>query len=139
MKQSTERFLTTHCGSLARPADLLEMMHAKERGQPYDEKAFPISVRTAVADVVRRQVETGVDVVCDGEQGKASFLTYVRERLTGFELKQAGPAEGAWTDSREVLAFPEFYAWNAQTLSGTVTASGNLVCTGPIFFDGKAT
>ena len=130
--------LTTHCGSLARPADLLAMMYAKERGQSYDPVAFSTSVRTAVDDVVRRQVEAGVDVVCDGEQGKASFITYARERLTGFEARKGTPREDPWMGSREVLAFPEFYEWNARTRSGVVVAPADLVCTGPISYVGHA-
>src|SRR4051812_5329467 len=71
MKRSTERILTTFVGSLARPADLLEMMKAKESGQIYDYEAFPARVRRAVAEVVRKQAEAGVDIVADGEQGKS--------------------------------------------------------------------
>ena len=63
MKRSTERILTTHCGSLARPHDLLELMQAKETGQPYDYEGFARRVRSAVADIVQKQVEHGVDSV----------------------------------------------------------------------------
>ena len=85
MKRSTERILTTHVGSLARPKDLLEIMDAKLKGEPYDNDAYNKRVRSAVAEVVRKQVECGVDIVTDGEQGKASFNAYVVERLNGFE------------------------------------------------------
>ena len=95
MKRSTDRILTTFAGSLARPPDILEMMQAKEGGQPYDQAAYAGRVRSAVADVVRQQVEAGVDIVCDGEQGKPGFFAYVSERLSGFEPRQttspAGP------------------------------------------------
>ena len=138
MKRSTERMLTTHCGSLARPPALLEMLYARERGQPYNSEAFASTVQTAVNEVVRRQVEAGVDVVCDGEQSKASFVTYVKERLTGFETREGGPREDPWMGSREVLAFPEFYQWNAQTRSGVILAPVDLVCTGPITYNGQA-
>ena len=138
MKRSTERLLTTHCGSLARPPELLKMMFAKERGHPYDESALASSVRTAVEDAVRRQVEAGVDVVCDGEQSKPSFITYVRERLAGFEARTGNPREDPWMGSREVLAFPEFYEWNAQTRSGVIVPPVDLVCTGPISYNGHA-
>ena len=74
MKHSTHRILTTHAGSLARPADLLEMVRTKEAGQPYDHAAFVARVRTAVAEVVRKQIDTGVDVVSDGERGKPGSL-----------------------------------------------------------------
>jgi 5-methyltetrahydropteroyltriglutamate--homocysteine methyltransferase len=83
--RSTERILSTHVGSLARPYDLLEMMREKEHGRPYDQVAFDARVRDAVCDVVREQAAAGLDVVTDGEQGKVSFLTYVKERLAGFD------------------------------------------------------
>ena len=77
MKRSTERILTTHVGSLARPDELLQTMRAKEHGEPYDPELFEQQIRAAVAAVVRRQAECGLGIVCDGEQGKVSFLTYV--------------------------------------------------------------
>src|SRR5712692_6115691 len=78
MQHSTDRILTTHAGSLARPADLLEMVRAKEAGQPYDHAALAARVRAAVAEVVGKQIDAGVDVVSDGEQGKPGFDTYVK-------------------------------------------------------------
>ena len=87
MQRSNDRFLTTHVGSLARPQGLLELMLARQRGEGHDEQAFQASVQDAVGDVVRRQNEAGIDIICDGEQGKASFLTYVSERLSGFEAR----------------------------------------------------
>src|SRR5256884_9924951 len=89
MQRSSERVLTTHVGSLARPHDLLEAMREKEHGRPYDPARFTEMVTEAVRDVVRRQADAGLDVVTDGEQGKGPFLTYVKERLAGF-----GQAEG---------------------------------------------
>ena len=84
MKRSTERFLTTHTGSLPRPDDLIRVMFAKEEGVPIDPPALAARIRSAVADVVRRQVDAGVDVVSDGEQSKPSYATYVKDRLDGF-------------------------------------------------------
>src|SRR4051794_15810694 len=84
MKRSTERILTTHTGSLPRPADLLAMIQAREEGQPLDEAAFAARVTSAVAEVVRKQADAGIDVVSDGEMGKPSFATYVPHRLAGF-------------------------------------------------------
>jgi 5-methyltetrahydropteroyltriglutamate--homocysteine methyltransferase len=84
MKLSTERILTTHVGSLPRPADLLELLERKDAGQPYDAKEFDRAVKRAVTDIVSRQVEAGIDVVSDGEMSKQSYATYVQERLTGF-------------------------------------------------------
>jgi 5-methyltetrahydropteroyltriglutamate--homocysteine methyltransferase len=84
MKRSTERFLTTHTGSLPRPEDLIRMMYAKEEGVPVDRAALAERVREAVAEVVRKQVEAGIDLVNDGEMSKPSYATYVKDRLAGF-------------------------------------------------------
>ena len=84
MKRSTERFLTTHTGSLPRPADLIRMMFAKEEGVLVDPVALAARVRAAVAEVVAKQVEAGIDLVNDGEMSKPSYATYVKDRLTGF-------------------------------------------------------
>jgi 5-methyltetrahydropteroyltriglutamate--homocysteine methyltransferase len=78
------RILTTHVGSLPRPDDLIRTMFAKQEGVPVDQAALDERTRTAVADVVRRQVDAGVDVVSDGEMGKPSYVTYVTDRLDGF-------------------------------------------------------
>ena len=72
MKRSTERFLTTHTGSLPRPEDLIRTMFAKEEGVPVDAAALAARIRSSVIDVVHRQVEAGVDVVDDGEMSKPS-------------------------------------------------------------------
>ena len=84
MIRSTERFLTTHTGSLPRPDDLVRIMYAKEEGIPVDGAALAARIRSAVADVVRKQVELGVDIVNDGEMSKPSYATYVKDRLAGF-------------------------------------------------------
>jgi len=84
MKRSTERFLTTHTGSLPRPDDLIRMMFAKEEGVPVDAAALGARVRSAVAEVVRKQAEAGVDVIDDGELSKPSYATYPKDRLAGF-------------------------------------------------------
>ncbi|HXP75937.1 MAG TPA: cobalamin-independent methionine synthase II family protein [Stellaceae bacterium] len=84
MHRSTERFLTTHTGSLPRPEALIRTMYAKEEGVPVDRAALAAQVRAAVADVVRRQIEAGVDLVNDGEMSKPSYATYVKDRLSGF-------------------------------------------------------
>ncbi len=84
MLRSTDRFLTTHTGSLPRPDDLIRMMVAREEGVPVDEEALETRVREAIADRVTRQVEAGVDIVNDGEMSKPSYATYVKDRLAGF-------------------------------------------------------
>jgi 5-methyltetrahydropteroyltriglutamate--homocysteine methyltransferase len=84
VKRSTERFLTTHTGSLPRPDDLVRAMYAREEGVPVDGAALAARIRSAVEDVVRRQAQAGVDVVNDGEMSKPSYATYVKDRLSGF-------------------------------------------------------
>ncbi len=84
MKRSTERFLTTHTGSLPRPDDLVRMMYANEEGVPVDRPALAARVRSAVLEVVQRQCDAGIDVVNDGELSKPSYATYIKDRLNGF-------------------------------------------------------
>ena len=84
MRRSTERFLTTHTGSLPRPEDLITMLYAREAGAPIDTVALAARIRSAVADVVKQQAEAGVDVVSDGELSKVSYAAYVKDRLDGF-------------------------------------------------------
>jgi len=84
MQRSLDRFLTTHTGSLPRPDDLIRMMYAKEEGVPVDPAALNARVRTAVAEVVKKQTDAGVDLVNDGEMSKPSYATYVKDRLAGF-------------------------------------------------------
>jgi 5-methyltetrahydropteroyltriglutamate--homocysteine methyltransferase len=84
MKRSTDRFLTTHTGSLPRPEDLIRMMYAKEEGVPVDAAALSQRVAAAVDEVVRKQAAAGVDVVNDGEMSKPSYATYIKDRLSGF-------------------------------------------------------
>src|SRR5690242_17628441 len=84
MKRSSERFLTTHTGSLPRPDDLIRMMYAKEEGVPVDPEALAMRVRWAVAEIVKKQAAAGIDVINDGELSKPSYATYIKDRLAGF-------------------------------------------------------
>src|SRR5262249_62216631 len=84
MKGSTDRILVTHVGSLVRPMSIRDILSARDYGQPYDEAAYEKTLRDEVAGVVRKQAEVGVDVVSDGEYGKAGWIRYVSERLGGF-------------------------------------------------------
>ena len=84
MKRSTDRFLTTHTGSLPRPEDLIRTMYAKEEGVPVDAAALAQRVAAAVAEVVGKQAASGIDVVNDGEMSKPSYATYIKDRLSGF-------------------------------------------------------
>ncbi len=138
MKHSTDYILTTHCGSLARPKDLLDMMKAKLNGEPYDREAYDKQVQSAVSDAVRKQVESGIDVVTDGEQGKLGFFAYVRERLSGFEAKT--PPTGGWKQwAAEMAAFPEYYEnyFRRRMTGGSIASRTPMVCTGPISYRGQ--
>ena len=135
MKRSTDRILTTHVGSLARPTELLDTMRERENGRPYDAELLDRQVQDAVADRVRRQVESGIDVVTDGEMSKVSFLGYVKDRLGGFEPDTAGAAMApSW--QKEVDDFPEYYEEYFKKYASTVTPLRRLVCRGPVSYVG---
>jgi 5-methyltetrahydropteroyltriglutamate--homocysteine methyltransferase len=84
MKASKDRILTTHVGSLPRTAAVVALLEARENRSAFDAGDFDRAMQQAVADIVRRQVEIGIDVVSDGETSKMSYATYVRDRLDGF-------------------------------------------------------
>ncbi len=136
IQQNTDRIQTTHIGSLPRPHALLDAMKTKYSGQNYDETAYRQTLRTAVAGVVREQVDCGVDIVTDGEFSKPGFFTYIRERLDGFEPR---PGSQRQTFQREVDAFPEYYAeyFKHAMMGGAVVAMAPLVCVGPIRYRGE--
>ena len=79
------KILTTHVGSLPRTQEVVDFIFAREKEQPYDQKAFDACMTSAVSETVRRQVEAGVDIVSDGETSKISYATYVKDRYTGFD------------------------------------------------------
>jgi 5-methyltetrahydropteroyltriglutamate--homocysteine methyltransferase len=136
MKRSTDRILTTHCGSLPRPKDLLDLMKAKVNGEPYDHETYARRVRSAVAEIVRKQVESGIDIPTDGEQGKPGFFTYVSERLIGFAPK---PGASFTLFADEVAAFPEYYQqyFSQAMQGGAIAPMVPLVCTGPVSYRGQ--
>src|SRR5579871_4398575 len=134
MKRSTDRMLTTHVGSLPRPADLLQMVADRAGGKPVDESALKLSTQAAVKEIVRKQTEdVGLDVIDDGEQSKPSFSSYVIERLSGIEMKPAEGPVGGWLNTREGHSFPDFYGSRRGAPAQT-----QLVCTGPITYRGQA-
>ncbi len=136
MKRSTDRILTTHVGSLARPASLLDIMKEKENGRTYDPAAYEREVTAAVADRVAKQVESGIDIVTDGEMSKSSFLGYVKDRLGGFEVDM-GPSKMAPTWQAEVDMFPEYYAEYFNKYKSTVVPLRRIICKGPISYVGQ--
>ncbi len=137
MQHSIGRILTTHVGSLPRPRDLLDLMKAKLSGAAFDKAAYDERVKSAVAECVRKQVETGIDVVSDGEQSKPGFFSYVRERLEGFEAR---PHQTRQLFADEVAAFPEYYKkyFREAMMGGAVVPVVPLVATGPVKYRGEA-
>jgi len=138
MKRSTDRILTTHAGSLPRPADLLALLEARRGGDPRDERAWTDRLRNAVAAVVRDQATLGLDVIDDGEFGKPGFLHYVNDRLVGFEPATDRAPATTWATSKEVRDFPEFYEWIGRAIPNPALRAVHLDCTGPIAYKGHA-
>lgn len=127
MKRSTERILTTHTGSLPRPADLVDMFRRREEGQSIHESALDALVHTAVVEVVAKQRDAGVDVINDGEQGKVAYSVYVKDRLSGFEGEHSVQAPPLDDD------FPEYWTRREYTEAMIISSSiKRPMCTGPI-------
>jgi 5-methyltetrahydropteroyltriglutamate--homocysteine methyltransferase len=137
MKRSTDRILTTHVGSLIRPAALREFLAAKEAGQPFDQAAYAKCLKDSVADVVRQQAEIGLDVISDGEFGKAiSWAQYALFRLGGFERRPFKAGANPFTRGLDRTRFAEFYAdLDSRDKVETVLDS---VAAGPITYSGLA-
>ena len=135
MKSSTDRIITTHAGSLPRPPDLLKLIRAKATGQAYDEKELEAEVKRSVEAVTKRQADTGLDVIADGEMSKPSFLGYITERLGGVRVTSE-PLGNPWKDSRETKTFPEYYAWEASLNLSPASGSKRVVCDGPVTYKG---
>jgi 5-methyltetrahydropteroyltriglutamate--homocysteine methyltransferase len=142
MHASTRRILTTHTGSLPRPPDLVAMLNAKELGGPYDPNDFAARVARAISEVVQQQVDTGIDVIGDGEHSKFNWMAYARARLTGLEeIDSPVRFRGATRDS---IAFAEAYedlkvmhAARSGALVAKRTARPKaLVCAAPIRYVG---
>ncbi len=143
MKRSDHRILTTHTGSLPRPSDLVETLNAKELGKGYDERHLDDRVSRAIAEVVRRQTATGLDVINDGEHSKVSWMAYARGRLSGLEeIDSPVRFRGATRDS---LAFPAAYEDMKVMLAGRSSAlvakrtvrPKAWICSGPVAYIGQ--
>jgi len=138
MKRSTSRILTTHVGSLIRPAALQDFLRAKQGGQPYDEKAYRKCLTDSVAEVVRQQAQAGIDVVSDGEFGKSiSWAQYALTRLSGFERRPIkNEAANPFKRGADRTRFAEFYA-ELDAKEGVATTS-EAICIGPIAYTGQS-
>jgi 5-methyltetrahydropteroyltriglutamate--homocysteine methyltransferase len=145
VKESRSRILTTHAGSLPRPDSLIELNARRAEGKASDDELAEL-LRTAVADVVRRQAECGIDIVNDGEYGNAMsastdygpWIGYAWERLSGWEVK---PGEGRRLVMRDTDQFPEFYSTLWQDIGGGKGSARDLlettVFTGPVAYTGQ--
>ncbi len=126
MRRSQQRILTTHTGSLPRPIALLEAANNTSTSDKL--------LRDSVAEVVRQQLEVGLDVVNDGEFGKSSWAAYVLERISGFEIRRDELIPLNWL-GRDRERFPEFFA---AEMPGALTGSPTEVCVEPITYQGQS-
>ncbi len=124
MKYSTQRILTTHVGSLPRPANVTELIFAKEREENVDQTEFDETIADAVRNAVARQADCGVDIVSDGEMSKISYATYIKERISGFE------GDTPRSPPQDLLDFPSFLEKLAR--SGGTPEYKRPKCTGEI-------
>jgi 5-methyltetrahydropteroyltriglutamate--homocysteine methyltransferase len=137
MKTSQDRILTTHAGSIGRSRELQDLLRREESGESVDAAAFEKLAARAIDDVVDRQLASRIDILNDGEQARPNFHDYVFSRLTGFERRQKpGGVTGPRANSREYIAFPDFYADKAKGASpeGGTLDEGH--CIGPITYRG---
>src|SRR5262245_30532196 len=108
MKRSTERILTTHTGSLPRPADLLPLIYAKEAGDAVDDAVFDAQAAAAVSETVRKQADAGGDVLNDGEMSKPTYASYVKDRMSGFGGEPTTEGTTRRSSFGETDEFPDF-------------------------------
>ena len=125
MQHSSDRILTTHVGSLPRPQPVVDRLFAEDQGTAHDPAAFDAVMREAVTEVVAKQVAAGIDIVSDGEMSKISYATYVRHRLTGFEIGDMPRAT-----PRDLDDFPD-YKDRLAKMGGTPKYH-RPICCGPI-------
>jgi 5-methyltetrahydropteroyltriglutamate--homocysteine methyltransferase len=128
MKRSTDRILTTHTGSLPRPEDLLTMLQRRESGETLDAVTLATRIKSAVSEIVRKQVDAGLDIVNDGEMSKPSYSTYVKDRLSGFE----GTEKSEPLRATDLAAFRTFARRGAAETG--VAVMKRPACTGPISY-----
>jgi 5-methyltetrahydropteroyltriglutamate--homocysteine methyltransferase len=125
------RVLSTHVGSLPRPQEVVDLVFALDRGEQVDPGEYDRVVSEAVRDRVRRQLEVGIDLVSDGEMSKIGYATYIRHRLSGFELGDVPRATPADLD-----AYPRFR--DRLAASGATARYQRPICRGPIAYRHRA-
>jgi 5-methyltetrahydropteroyltriglutamate--homocysteine methyltransferase len=135
MSARADRILTTHVGSLPRPADLVSFMRPIMAGAPYDREAHAECLRRSVKDIVAKQVALGIDIVSDGEFGKTSWARYAVDRLAGLEARtRSGPSLQHRSVDR--ARFADYYAEYDKTVSSSGPNVAWIV-TGPLRYTGQ--
>jgi 5-methyltetrahydropteroyltriglutamate--homocysteine methyltransferase len=141
MKRSTDRILTTHVGSLVRPPEVVSILTNRSSGQPFSD-AENATIRRAIAEAVRTQVDCGIDIPSDGEFSKSGFANYITDRLTGFSEIEG--AQAGFLLGRDRKKFPEAYSeMEGGGIQGPGLAAGvgrtqtRLACTSPVSFVGQ--
>jgi len=136
MKYSTNRILTTHAGALPQPPDLKEMHNAQVAGKPIDQGVFAKRVTLAVADIVKKQIACGLDVINDGEVGKSNFSRYARDRLSGFIEREVKASEQASTIyARDLSEFSDYFAARTYHRGDNIK---RVFCNAPLKYIGHA-
>ena len=146
MKRSTDRIIVSHAGALPRPEDLRDLLIAKEDGKPYDESAYNRRVREVISDVVKKQIECGIDSVNDGEESKRSFSSYARTRIAGFEERTIDTTgEPPTIYLRDYADFPGFFGAGRSAFGGQsglaasfTTTAAHVFCVEPLKYVGHA-
>ncbi len=130
MKLSKERILTTHVGSMPRPSGVVDLLFGREEGKPYDKAEFDRVMGQAVAEIVRKQKDSGIDIVSDGETSKIGYATYIKDRLTGFD------GDSPRQIALDLQEYPEFR--NRMAVFSGKQSFKRQSCVGPISFVGHA-
>jgi 5-methyltetrahydropteroyltriglutamate--homocysteine methyltransferase len=132
LKRSTDRFLTTHVGSLIRPPKITEYVEALAAHQSIDQPAFETELRASVAEVVRQQVQAGVDMVSDGEFSKINWLAYFPQRVSGFEIRMQPLRSPTFLGAERDGRFAEFYEQSMAAWFQRGQLFPHMVCVGPV-------
>ena len=124
------RILTTHVGSLPRPQDVVDVVFAEDKGEEVDPQEYERVIGAAVKDRVQHQVDAGVDIVSDGEMSKIGYATFIRHRLSGFEVGDVPRATPADLD-----AYPSFR--DRLAAAGATAKYLRPICRGPIAYENR--